>query len=273
VKALPVLDARQRVAGIITGGDLLSRSDMDLRLSINRELDAGTLQQRLRALGQSPKSARDVMSRHVHTVQTGTDLATVIRLMAEHNVKRLPVVNENKELVGLVSRADVLRAIAALPEPAEGGEHELPVAGWTVADAVITDVPVLSVEAPAEEVFERVLESRLRRAVVTTAEGTVLGLITDRDLLARSSPDRRAWVVRILRGGVEKHAEHVGGLKAADLMAPSLITVRPEDSLVHAIRLMIQHKVKRLVVVDDDGRLRGLVARREILKLLAGDRF
>lgn len=52
------------------------------------------------------------------------------------------------------------------------------------------------------------------------------------------------------------------------LMAPFLVTVRPGDSLAHAIRLMMQHRVKRLVVVDEDGRFRGLVDRREILKLL-----
>jgi len=54
-------------------------------------------------------------------------------------------------------------------------------------------------------------------------------------------------------------------------MAPSLVTVRPEDSLAHAIRLMMQHQVKRLVVVDEDGHFRGLVDRREILRLLAGE--
>jgi CBS domain-containing protein len=58
-------------------------------------------------------------------------------------------------------------------------------------------------------------------------------------------------------------------LTASDFMAPSLVTVRPEDSLAHAIRLMMQHQVKRLIVVDDDGRFRGLVDRREILRLLA----
>jgi CBS domain-containing protein len=53
-------------------------------------------------------------------------------------------------------------------------------------------------------------------------------------------------------------------------MAPSL-TVRPQDSLGHAIRLMMQYQVKRLVVVDDAGHLLGLVDRREIVRLLAGD--
>ncbi len=82
VKALPVLDARRHVVGIITGGDLLNRGDMDLRLSIRQELDADSLRQRLLALGRSLKSARDVMTRHVQTVEGSADLATVIRLMA-----------------------------------------------------------------------------------------------------------------------------------------------------------------------------------------------
>jgi len=276
VKALPVLDARRHVVGLITGGDLLNRGDMDLRLSIKQELDADSLRERLHAMTRSPKSARDVMTRHVHTVDSSTDLATVIRLMAARRVKRLPVVNEDKELVGIVSRADVLRAIAALPEPGETAEHELPAAGRTVADAATTEVPVLPAEAPAEEVLERVVESPLRRVVVTTSSGAVLGLVSDRDLLARSSPETRPWILRMLMGTrprkVEKHAlDRAGVLTAADLMAPSLITVRPEDSLAHAIRLMMQHQVKRLVVVDQEGRFRGLVDRREILRLLAAE--
>jgi nucleotide-binding universal stress UspA family protein/CBS-domain-containing membrane protein len=270
VKALPVVDARRRVVGIISGGDLLERADMGLRLSIKQELDVGTLRERLHAMSQSPKSARDVMTRHVHTVDSATDLATVIRLMAAHRVKRLPVVNQHKELVGIVSRADVLRAIAALPEPSEAAEHELPAAGRTVADAATAEVPVLPAETPAEKVLERVVESPLRRVVVTSSTGTVLGLISDRDLLARSSPETRPWILRVLMGkGARKAGKHAGTLKAADLMAPTLITVRPEDSLAHAVRLMMQHRVKRLVVVDEAGRFRGLVDRREILRLLA----
>jgi len=274
VKALPVLDTRRHVVGIITGGDLLERGDMDLRLSIKQELGADSLRERLGGLARSPKSARDVMTRHVHTVEGSADLSTVIRLMAARRVKRLPVVNQHKELIGIVSRADVLRAIAALPEPGEAAGDEVAAGGRTVADAATTEVPVLTAEAPAEEVLERVLESPLRRVVVTSSTGTVLGLISDRDVLARSSPGTRPWILRMLMGKgprkAGKHApEHAGALRAADLMAPSLITVRPDDSLAHAIRLMMQHRVKRLVVVDEDGRFRGLVDRREILRVLA----
>jgi CBS domain-containing protein/nucleotide-binding universal stress UspA family protein len=279
VKALPVLDARRHVVGIITGGDLLERGAVELRLSVKQEMDPDTLRERLRALARSPKSARDVMTRHVQTVEIGADLAAVIRLMAARGVKRLPVVNKANELVGIVSRADVLRAIAALPEPAERVADALPAVGRTVADAATTEVPVVPPETPAESVLTRLLESPLRRVVVAADDGTVLGLITDRDLLGRSSPDTRPWILRMLLGRRSKKeagpAGHDplggrGSSTAAALMVPP-VTVRPEDSLTHAIRLMMQHQVKRLVVVDGAGRFRGLVDRREVLRLLAGD--
>jgi CBS domain-containing protein len=181
-------------------------------------------------------------------------------------------------LIGIVSRADVLRAIAALPEVPEPGEGGAPKGGRSVGDAAIIEVPVVSPVAPAQEVLEKIVESRLRRVVVAGPDEKVLGLISDRDFLARSTPGTRPWVLRLL--GAQRPAQQaVGGrspvqgletaLTASDFMAPSLVTVRPEDSLAHAIRLMMQHGVKRLIVVDDAGRFRGLVDRREILRLLA----
>jgi CBS domain-containing protein len=276
VKAIPVVDERRRVVGIITGGDLLRRGGLDLRLSLKQELAAEALQARLAELGRSRKTAREVMTRPVQTVEADVDLDGAIRLMVERGVKRLPVVDGRGALLGIVSRADVLRAIAALPEPASASERE-PVAGArTVGDVVTTGVPTVSPEAPAEEVLEKLLAHPLRRVVVTEPDGRVRGLIGDRDLLLRSSPDRRPWLLRALTGGGTGHRREArgerggAGLTAGALMAPTVIAVRPEDPLRRAIQLMMQHRVKRLVVMDGAGRLVGLVDRREILRSLAG---
>jgi CBS domain-containing protein len=280
VKAVPVVDGRGRVVGVITGGDLLRRADLDLRLSIQQELDAETLRDRLARLAQSRRAARDVMTHPVHTIGAEVDLVAAIRLMVNKRVKRLPVVDRHGLLLGILSRADVLRALAAVPEDPEPAEGPAPVGVRTVGETATAAVPLVGPEVRAEDVLAKLLETPLRRVVVVGPDGRALGLISDRDLLLRSNPDTRPWLLRALSGS--RPAPHAGEggrpftgphgvLTARDLMTPSLITVRPEDSLVHAVRLMMQHQVKRLVVVDDAGRVRGLVDRRELLRALAAE--
>jgi len=281
VKALPVVDYRRHVVGIITGGDLLARADLGLRLSIQRELDPKTLGESLRVLARGEKVARDVMTPHVQTVGPEADLTAAMRLMVRRDVKRLPVVDRDGELIGIVSRADILRAMAALPEPVREAGIDAHALARTVSDVVTTGVPVVLPEAPAEEVLGKLLECPLRRAVVTGEGGRVLGLITDRAVLLRASPDERPWLMRVLTGRRPGHkpgetgkgpAGERGPLTASDLMTSVLITVRPDDSLAHAIRLMVQHQLKRLVVVDEAARFLGLVDRREVLRSLAAQR-
>lgn len=272
VKAVPVVDERGHVVGIITGGDLLRRGDLRLRLGLKQDLETDALREHLQALTRSRLTARDVMTRPVRVVSPETDLAAVIDLMARHRVKRLPVVDQRKALVGIVSRADLLRAIAAAPESGSVAPPTVPAVARTVGEAATREVPVLPPTTGADQVLATVLATPLRRVVVADADGRVLGLIGDRDLLARAGPDTRPWLLRVLRGEShrdERSAASAWGLTAADLMAPRLITVRAGDSLAQAIRLMMQHGVKRLVVVDDDGRFLGLVDRREVLRMLA----
>jgi CBS-domain-containing membrane protein len=133
-------------------------------------------------------------------------------MMARHRVKRLTVVNEHGELVGLVSRADILRAIAAVPDSPAAREHALPASARTVAEATITDVPVLPPDAPADEVLAAVLKTPLRRVVVAESDGVVLGIVSDCDLLARSSPDMRDSLAAalIVRGPPTRPQSHPG---------------------------------------------------------------
>jgi CBS-domain-containing membrane protein/nucleotide-binding universal stress UspA family protein len=278
VKALPVVDGRRPVVGIITGGDLIRRGGLALRLSLKRDLDDETLRQRLVEFARSRTLARAVMTHPVHTIEADVDLRTAIRLMAERRLKRLPVVDREAVLAGLVSRADVLRTIAALPEPPEAADRRLPQHARTVGEITTTDVPSVSPDSDAETVLERLVEHPLRRVVVVGADGRVLGIVSDRDLLLRTSPDSRPWLVRALTGRRAALGPAEPGrrgfapgapLTARALMAPSLVTVRSDEPLRRAIQLMMQHRVKRLVVIDQAGRLVGLVDRRDLLRSLA----
>jgi CBS domain-containing protein len=78
--------------------------------------------------------------------------------------------------------------------------------------------------------------------------GTVTGLVTDRDL-----------VVRVIAEGKDPATTRV-----ADIASQDLITIDPEQSLDEALRLMAKHQVRRLPVCEEDGRLVGIVAQADV---------
>ena len=75
-----------------------------------------------------------------------------------------------------------------------------------------------------------------------------LGVVTDRDIVCRAIAQRR--------NPLELHAR--------DCMSAEPITVRPDSSLKECTRLMQEHKIRRLLVVQDSGRLCGIVAQADV---------
>src|SRR5262249_54563047 len=130
-----------------------------------------------------------VMTPNPRTILADAALLTAIRTMADHRIKRLPVVDAQGCLVGLLSRADVLRTVAAGGEGVLGGEGEPPPQAPALGDVRMTAVPAVRPETSIDDVVHLTLSSPSRRVVVTTPDGIVQGIITDRRLLARSAAD------------------------------------------------------------------------------------
>lgn len=55
-------------------------------------------------------------------------------------------------------------------------------------------------------------------------------------------------------------------LRVRDLMTPKIITVLPEDSVATAYELMLDHRIRHLLVVDEDGDLVGVLTHRDLLR-------
>ncbi|MDH3271848.1 MAG: CBS domain-containing protein [Gemmatimonadota bacterium] len=109
VRAVPVVGDRYEVLGIITTGDALSRV-----LSTHPEEDA--------AHGRAELTARDVMTRAVLCVSESQPLLDAARMMVNRKVEQLPIVRDG-ELVGLITRNAVLRALRGEPEPDNESEE------------------------------------------------------------------------------------------------------------------------------------------------------
>jgi len=114
VSAAPVVDDDGRLVGIVSEGDLIRRPETGTEPRHSWWLSLLTTPEE--SLGEYLKThgrrASDVMTRTVVTTQEDTPLGEVASLLEKHRIKRVPVVRDGK-LVGIVSRADILRALAA----------------------------------------------------------------------------------------------------------------------------------------------------------------
>ena len=276
VRCLPLVDDRQRLVGILTDGDLLHGAGLATRLSLQRELpdeQAGAL---LAALRRLPLTAGDIMTVEVVSVRSDEPVHSAVARMVQRNLKRLPVVDEEGRVRGMVSRIDVFRAVA-LHQGVEAAGDDAPRRGRSVAELMYTDVPTVDLAASVEEIVRTLEANHRRSAVVVDEERHVLGIITDGDLLRRSQQKHHPGLLARLRSLLvgEPAIEQVlpdAGERAADLMTAPAITVQPDTPLAEALRLMTIHEVKRLPVVDGDGRLVGLLGRASVLRgLLEGE--
>jgi CBS domain-containing protein len=117
ISGLPVLDRNGTVLGIISEGDLLRRAETGTERRRPRWLEflasPGRLAQDY-ALANARKVS-DVMTAPVVSVAPDTPIEEIVRVMERRRVKRLPVI-ENARLVGIITRADLVRAfLASLP--------------------------------------------------------------------------------------------------------------------------------------------------------------
>lgn len=179
ISGLPVVDAHGTLAGIVTEGDLLRRAELGTERRRPRWLELilmpGTLaEDYVRSHG---RRVEEVMSWEVATVAPDTPLAEVVALMQRRRIKRVPVVDGGK-LVGMISRADLIRALARELEaaPETVGDDlairrrildELDRAGWAPAATI-----AVTVTDGVAELRGTVTDERVREGIVVAAENT-----------------------------------------------------------------------------------------------------
>ena len=117
------------------------------------------------------------------------------------------------------------------------------------------DTGVIPVVEPGESASDSVTEVQ-RVPARTAANGKLVGLITDRDI-----------VIRALAEGQDARQ-----VTAESVMTKELHAVRPNDRVIEAIRKMGDKQVRRLPVVDREGNLRGIISMADIALETEADR-
>ena len=126
ISGLPVVDAEDNLIGMVTEGDFLPRTEISTqrrrRKWIEFVLGPGRLADEF--THASGRKVEEIMTPEPVTVGENVDLATVVDLMEQNHIKRLPVLRDGK-IVGIVSRANLVRAVVSLAQdnkPPAGGD-------------------------------------------------------------------------------------------------------------------------------------------------------
>jgi CBS domain-containing protein len=137
-----------------------------------------------------------------------------------------------------------------------------------VRDLMTTPVVTVESTTPFKEIVARLTQHKVSAVPVVDDAGLVLGVISEADLLLKEEhPDPDAdlpllWTRR-------RRAEHdkAAATVARDLMTVAVVSIPPEATVAEAARRLHAAGVKRLPVVDRQGRLVGIISRADLLKV------
>jgi CBS domain-containing protein len=144
-----------------------------------------------------------------------------------------------------------------------------------VADVMVDNVVTAHRDTPFKEVA-RLLGAHRISGLPVVDEGRVIGVLSETDLMLRQARDPHpavpsaGWLRRLTRRGRVEH-EKSSARTAGGLMTSPAVTVRADDTVREAARTMARHGVERLPVLDDAGRLVGIVTRSDLLGVFRRD--
>jgi CBS-domain-containing membrane protein len=139
-----------------------------------------------------------------------------------------------------------------------------------VSDVMTHTVAAVGRGADFKQIVQLMEQWKVSALPVLEGENRVVGVVSEADLLHKeeyrdSDPDRFTQLRRLSDLG------KAGAVTAGELMTSPALTVQANATLAQAARIMAHAKVKRLPVVDDTGRLEGLVSRSDLLKVFLRD--
>jgi CBS domain-containing protein len=192
ISGLPVVDAEGNLVGMVTEGDFLRRTEISTerkrRRWIEFVLGPGWLAEEF--THASGRKVDEIMTPEPVSVDEDVDLATVVELMERNRIKRLPVLRDGK-MVGIVSRANLVRAVVSLAQ-----DRQAPAGG----DAAIRDQILAAfaahpwapridviVKDGIAELWGTITDDRERKACVVVAEN-VAGVRQVRDHIVWVEP-------------------------------------------------------------------------------------
>lgn len=191
---------------------------------------------------------RDVMARRVFTVREHETVELASAVLRFWSFRHLPVVDAEGRAVGMLTPTDLLR---------------VPVSGEAARRVVVAAVarrPCVTIpeEASLEAAVERMRSEGFHALPVTSAEGRVVGIVTDVDVLAALARERTT-------------RQPLQAITADQLMTRDPVTIDRDASLADAAEALLEGQFRHLPVLNGERRLVGMLSERDLRSRLGVD--
>lgn len=193
-------------------------------------------------IGQPSLRVREVMSKPVLTAPATLSLSGAYHLFRENAIRHLVVLGERMELDGIFTQTDLVRAF----------REELFAEVRDVSVLMSRLVRQVSPEVTARQALA-VMASHAISGVVVVDGRSPVGVFTERD------------AVRLVAAGVD-----VASLTVGNVMTTPVLTIPASASPGMAIDLMRDHEVRRLLVMNEEGALAGILTQSDLSRILDG---
>lgn len=149
----------------------------------------------------------------------------------------------------------------------------------TARDIMTAPAVTVARTASLEEAADRMLDREVGSLVVTDESGKAVGILTDSDFAAKPAyvPFSTFRSKKLLgewlgRDDAEKIYDQARERSVDEVMSAPVHAVELEDAVDRVLELMFEHGIKHVPVLDEGGRAVGMIARHDLLKLLASAR-
>ncbi|MEE9403084.1 MAG: CBS domain-containing protein [Desulfobacteria bacterium] len=188
------------------------------------------------------REIRELMSSPVLTANKNTEMYTAYNLLVTHKIRRLVVVDDENHAIGVVTQSNLIEHI--------GYEYFIEIK--KVSEVMTKRLFTISKDVTVSQALSDMARESLSCLVVAQDDRPV-GILTERD------------VARLLvdRGDVWQ-------LKVEEVMSSPVQTLSQQTPVHEAAKIMQQEKIRRVVVVDEDGKIVGLTTQSDIVKGLQG---
>ena len=245
VSGLPVVkNGTKKLIGIVTRSDLVNNPDEE-QLAL-------------------------IMTRNLLTAAPDDDIKVAAQIMIENNIRRVPVV-EDEKLVGLVTAFDLIEQAISKLEIKE-----------PVKDYMITSIPTTWEGTPLNVAFEIMRYSGFKVLLGLNKEGKLSGILTETDFINESEivsersvhntsvgteGDKWSWDSTNVLYVIKNHLKF-SDKSVKDVAASDLVIATTRTTVTECANKMRHHNIEQIPVIDVEGELAGLVRATDLIKAI-----